>query len=122
MVSPIIEKWHYSPDYRQPCLVLESHTLWGETVCRVWLPESNCVIQLSASKLKPLESASFCSSEYLSYVATAARIAEALAQDVLLAPLEASGIPLPHQLYALWRAVSGNRVRYLLADEVGLGK
>jgi superfamily II DNA or RNA helicase len=31
-------------------------------------------------------------------------------------------IPLPHQLYALTRAMSGDRIRYLLADEVGLGK
>src|SRR5439155_2322010 len=46
----------------------------------------------------------------------------ALAQDVLLAPLEAGVIPLPHQLQALSRAVTDDRVRYLLADEVGLGK
>ena len=31
-------------------------------------------------------------------------------------------VPLPHQLYALNRAVSRDRIRYLLADEVGLGK
>jgi SNF2 family DNA or RNA helicase len=36
--------------------------------------------------------------------------------------LEGSVIPLPHQLYALQRAMSADRVRYLLADEVGLGK
>jgi SNF2 family DNA or RNA helicase len=29
---------------------------------------------------------------------------------------------LPHQLYALNRAMSQHRIRYLLADEVGLGK
>ncbi len=31
-------------------------------------------------------------------------------------------IPLPHQLHALSRAIAGDRIRYLLADEVGLGK
>jgi SNF2 family DNA or RNA helicase len=31
-------------------------------------------------------------------------------------------VPLPHQLYALNRAISRDRIRYLLADEVGLGK
>jgi SNF2 family DNA or RNA helicase len=31
-------------------------------------------------------------------------------------------IPLSHQLRALRRAVSQDRVRFLLADEVGLGK
>src|SRR5690606_41670155 len=58
----------------------------------------------------------------IAYVATAARVADALTQDVLLAPIESSVIPLPHQIRALSRAVSGDRVRYLLADEVGLGK
>jgi len=42
-------------------------------------------------------------------------------QDVLLAPIE-SVIPLPHQLKALSKAVSSDRIRYLLADEVGLGQ
>ena len=41
---------------------------------------------------------------------------------MLLAPIESSVIPLPHQIKALSRAISNDRVRYLLADEVGLGK
>ena len=41
---------------------------------------------------------------------------------VLLAPMESNVIPLPHQIHALSKAVSADRVRYLLADEVGLGK
>ena len=40
----------------------------------------------------------------------------------MVAPLEGTVIPLPHQLLALQRAISGDRIRYLLADEVGLGK
>jgi superfamily II DNA or RNA helicase len=58
----------------------------------------------------------------LQYVAAAARVADALTQDVLLAPIESTVIPLPHQLRALSRAMANDRVRYLLADEVGLGK
>ena len=58
----------------------------------------------------------------IAYAVCAARIADALTQDVLLAPLEAGVIPLPHQLYALTRAISEDQIRYLLADEVGLGK
>jgi len=49
-------------------------------------------------------------------------VADALTQDLLLAPMTASVVPLPHQIRALSRAISGDRVRYLLADEVGLGK
>jgi hypothetical protein len=58
----------------------------------------------------------------VAYIAAAARVADALTQDVLLAPIESSVIPLPHQIRALSRAIANDRVRYLLADEVGLGK
>lgn len=56
------------------------------------------------------------------YIAAAARVADALTQNVQLAPIETVVIPLPHQIRALSQAVSQDRVRYLLADEVGLGK
>ncbi|MFC1805397.1 DEAD/DEAH box helicase [Planctomycetota bacterium] len=60
--------------------------------------------------------------DHVVYVAAAARVASALSQDVLLAPIESSVIPLPHQIRVLSRAMSEGHVRYLLADEVGLGK
>jgi SNF2 family DNA or RNA helicase len=37
-------------------------------------------------------------------------------------PFSSEIIPLPHQLYVLERALSDNNIRYILADEVGLGK
>jgi len=115
--------WAYFQDHNQPCRILETETLWGETFCRVWLPIENTVVRVRAGELVPLEDhAPFLSVHYLTYVAAAARIEEALAQGALLAPVEASVIPLPHQIYALSRAVSSERIRYLLADEVGLGK
>jgi superfamily II DNA or RNA helicase len=58
----------------------------------------------------------------MAYIASAARIADALERDTLVAPLEGTVIPLPHQIHVLSRAMSGDRIRYLLADEVGLGK
>ena len=27
--------WYFSQDYRQLCQVIESRTLWGETICRL---------------------------------------------------------------------------------------
>jgi superfamily II DNA or RNA helicase len=114
--------WYYSPDYGQLCQVIEAQTLWGETTCRVWLPGRDSVVRIPASRLKPLESAGTVSPDDIAYIAAAARVADAMAQDILLAPIESSVIPLPHQIWALSRAMSNDRVRYLLADEVGLGK
>ena len=73
--------------------------------------------------LKPITESGLSSNpHYLKYIAAAARVAEAMANDVLVAPIESSVIPLPHQINVLSRALSGERIRYLLADEVGLGK
>ena len=114
--------WCYSLDHGQLCQVIETQTLWGETTCRVWLPGRDSVVRIPASRLKPMESAGTVSPDDIAYVAAAARVADALTQDVLLAPIESSVIPLPHQIRALSRAIANDRVRYLLADEVGLGK
>ncbi len=120
--------WYYSPDHEQLCQVIETQTLWGEAVCRVWLPKCNSIIRIPASCLKPIESAICSSPDNIAYVAAAARVADALesrhdaSSAILLAPVEASVIPLPHQIRALSRAIFSDRVRYLLADEVGLGK
>jgi SNF2 family DNA or RNA helicase len=70
----------------------------------------------------PLESGGYDSPDHIVYVAAGGRVADALTQDVLLAPIESSVIPLPHQIWALARAMAMDSIRYLLADEVGLGK
>ncbi len=101
--------------------IIEKVSLWGNTVFRVWLPSSDSIIRVDSSALSSAQS-SVLSTHHLTYLAAAARVADALTQDVLLAPIESSVIPLPHQIRALSRAISNDRVRYLLADEVGLGK
>lgn len=114
--------WYYITDHSELCQVIETQTLWGETICRVWLPNRDTVIRIPASRLRSLEIVGSGCPDNISYIAAAARVADALTQDVLLAPIESSVIPLPHQIKALYRAISSDRVRYLLADEVGLGK
>lgn len=115
-------EWTWIPDHNQLCRVIETQTLWGETTCRVWLPIQDAVVRVRSDRLKPLSEANIGTSDFIAYVAAAARIADALTHDVLLAPIESSVIPLPHQIKALSRAIANDRIRYLLADEVGLGK
>ncbi|HHY35077.1 MAG TPA: DEAD/DEAH box helicase family protein [Firmicutes bacterium] len=115
--------WAWSPEYREPVKVIEALDLWGKNVYRVWVPDRDAVLRLQENELSSITEAGISSRERLIYAVAAARIAESLAHsDILLAPLEGCVTPLPHQLYALSRAVSKSRVRYLLADEVGLGK
>jgi len=117
-----LDKWHYSPEHGEICRVIETQTLWGETVCFVWLPGKDTVVRLPATRLRPVHEAGLGTVDGILYLSAAARVADALVQDVLLAPIEASVIPLPHQIRALSKVISNDRVRYLLADEVGLGK
>ena len=52
------ESWRYSPDHGQLCRVIETQTLWGETVCRVWLPGKDTVVRLPATRLRHVHEAS----------------------------------------------------------------
>lgn len=114
--------WAYHQDDGQLCRVIDIQTLWGETTCLVWIPGRDSVVRIPAYRLKPLDDAGCNSQDDIAYVAAASKITESLSQNILVAPLEATVIPLPHQIQALSRALSGDRIRYLLADEVGLGK
>jgi len=127
----VVAQWLFSTVHNCACKVIEEQTLWGQTVCRVWLPNQDAVVRVPRSALRPLgvDLRPDIERHRIAYVAAAAKVAEVLdggtgdsSGPVLLAPMEANVIPLPHQLYALSRAISGDRVRYLLADEVGLGK
>jgi len=123
--------WQYSTFHNSACKVIEEQTLWGQTVCRVWLPNQDAVVRVPRSALRLLNADLQPEIEAgrIAYVVAAAKVAEvregstsATDGHVLLAPMESNVIPLPHQIHALSRAISGDRVRYLLADEVGLGK
>lgn len=128
--------WQYSTIHNSPCKVIDEQTLWGQVLCFVWLPNQNKVVRVPRSALRSLSADLQPEIEAgrITYVAAAAKVAELLESSsgqspghasegpVLLAPMESNVIPLPHQLHALSRAISGDRLRYLLADEVGLGK
>jgi len=115
-------EWFYSEQHNEPCQLLETHAIWGKKVHQVWLPARDKMVRLETAQLKRLDELPAYQSGIISYIANAARIASAMSQDVLLAPIESSVIPLPHQIRALSRVMSSHRIRYLLADEVGLGK
>jgi len=93
--------WVWSAEHGQSCQVIDVQLLWGSTTYRVWLPIQNVVVRLTDQQVRPLTQAQPIRAEQITYIATAARIADALTQDVLLAPIESSVIPLPHQIKAL---------------------
>ena len=116
-----IDDWCWHTRQATPCRVVERLVLWGEAAYRVWLPAKDAVLRARAAELAVLSSVRPTVEQSL-HATAAAKLQDALEDNLLLAPIQSSVIPLPHQLYALNRAVGQDRIRYLLADEVGLGK
>lgn len=50
------------------------------------------------------------------------KIKQEIAEKHILAPYESNLIPLPHQILVLEKVMQGVQTRFMLADEVGMGK
>ena len=59
---------------------------------------------------------------YLKYISIAAKSKDEVAKKNILAPYESSLIPLPHQILVLEKVMQSTQNRFMLADEVGMGK
>jgi len=116
-----IGAWCWHERHAAACRVVDWEEMWGETSYRVWLPGKDAVVRARSRDLGPLDAVRPTVDQIL-HTAAAAKLLDALEDNLLLAPIQSSVVPLPHQLYALNRAMSRDRIRYLLADEVGLGK
>lgn len=117
----VVGDWCWHGRHAALCRVVEREEIWGEVAYRIWLPDRDVVIRAPEKDLAQLGSVQ-PTVEHVLHTAAAARLLEALEDNLLLAPIQSSVVPLPHQLYALNRAMGHHRIRYLLADEVGLGK
>lgn len=116
-----IGDWCWHARQASPCRVVDRQNLWGELAYRIWLPNKDAVVRARPQDLADLSSVQ-PTVEQILHTTAAAKLLDALEDNLLLAPIQSSVVPLPHQLYALNRAMSRDRIRYLLADEVGLGK
>ena len=120
----------YSTTHNAPCRIIERQTIWGTELCVVWLIDQGIVVSVPAETLRPFSAVSDTNTiaDTIRYLTAASRIRETLQRahgddrTLLISALESRATPLPHQIYALNKAMSAERVRYLFADEVGLGK
>ncbi|EMN9019191.1 DEAD/DEAH box helicase family protein [Morganella morganii] len=117
-----VGEWAWSKAHQQYVKVIETAGLWGQQFYRVWLQQQDVVLKVLDTDLYNQPVQTIMTADTLCYLATAAKIANVQQEDTLLAPIESNVIPLPHQLKALTKAMSKKQVRYLFADEVGLGK
>ena len=121
LVGHAVGDWCWHERHAAPCRVVDRQDIWGESIYRVWLPTKDAVVRARSQDLAQLDSIQPTVAQIL-HTSAASKLLDALEDNLLLAPIQSSVVPLPHQLYALNRAMSQHRIRYLLADEVGLGK
>ena len=101
--------------------VVDVSTVWNFVSYKVFNPVTGAVYKLSADAVEAESRQVNANEYYLRYVAMLSKIKSETSEGIL-SKLSSGVIPLPHQLHVLNRAVSDNNVRYILADEVGLGK
>ena len=101
--------------------VLEKIEAWGYISYKVFNPATGRVYKANEEQLSSSGSTMQYDENYLRYVTLLSKIKNETAGG-FLSYLASGIIPLPHQLHVLNRAMETNNIRYILADEVGLGK
>ena len=101
--------------------VLEKIEAWGYVSYRVFNLATGAVYKATGEQLNMDGGTNTYDENYLRYVTLLSKIRNETAGG-LLSSLASGVIPLPHQLHVLNRVMENNTIRYILADEVGLGK
>ena len=101
--------------------VLERLDVWGYVSYRVFDSSTGTLYKVMGDNLSESSGTNTYDENYLRYVTLLSKIKNETAGG-LLTSLASGVIPLPHQLHVLNRVMANNNIRYILADEVGLGK
>lgn len=105
----------------RPIEIISTERVFGKEVLNIRMLDDNTFRKVYRSDLDT-DSIENDLLAQVRYKAIAARIREEVAQKRLLAPYESSLIPLPHQILALEKVMKAPETRFLMADEVGMGK
>ncbi len=121
MITFTIGDYVFDKTKNERVQILEISEVWGFVSYKVFNASTGTVYKLSAADISAEVPEEHFNESYLRYVAMLTKIKNETSAGIL-SKLSSGIIPLPHQLHVLNRALSNNNVRYILADEVGLGK
>lgn len=102
------------------CEIVGEKEIFGQHIAWIRLMEDGSFHEVSYDEVE--KPATEYSLPYLRFVSIAAKIKDEVARKNILAPYESSLIPLPHQILVLEKVMQSNQNRFMLADEVGMGK
>ena len=100
--------------------VLGEKDVFGKTIAWIRILEDGSFLQVAKEDLET-EHIEF-NIPLIRFISIAAKIKDEVAKKNILAPYESSLIPLPHQILVLEKVMQSTQNRFLLADEVGMGK
>jgi SNF2 family DNA or RNA helicase len=100
--------------------ILKKQKIFGKSIVQIRLLSTGQILDVPESELELTET--LPSAFELAFKAMAARIQNEMNTKNILAPFESNVIPLPHQILALEKVMTAQHVRFLIADEVGMGK
>ena len=100
--------------------VLGQKEVFGKTIAWIRILEDGSFLQVAKEDLET-EHIEF-NIPLIRFISIAAKIKDEVAKKNILAPYESSLIPLPHQILVLEKVMQSTQNRFLLADEVGMGK
>ena len=94
--------------------------VFGQHIAWIRILEDESFLQVPYEELETKETV--YTLPYLRFISIAAKIRDEVAKKNILAPYESSLIPLPHQILVLEKVMQSAQNRFMLADEVGMGK
>ena len=100
--------------------ILSRKSVFGREIAEVRILSTGQIKSVPFSEL--LEEEKVPQEAELTFKAIAAKIRSEVFKQSLLSPIESNIVPLPHQILALEKVMNGQYMRFLIADEVGMGK
>jgi SNF2 family DNA or RNA helicase len=100
--------------------VISERTVFGKKISEVKILSTGEIKTVPRSELS--DGKVHATDAEIAFKAIAAKIKLEVSKQTMLAPVESNIIPLPHQILALEKVMSGQFLRFLIADEVGMGK
>ena len=100
--------------------VLQVQEIFGQKIASIRITDSGSVIEVPYADID--QSITKPTLPGIRFTALACKIKDEISKKSILAPYESSLIPLPHQILVLEKVMKSGHNRFLLADEVGMGK
>jgi SNF2 family DNA or RNA helicase len=100
--------------------ILSKKSVFGKQIAEVKILSTGEVKSVPFSELS--DEKKIPTDADIAFKAIAAKIKSEVFKQSMLAPIESNILPLPHQILALEKVMAGQFLRFLIADEVGMGK